>query len=398
MTKLEIKKVDIIIVGAGLIGCSLALTLAKQKSLAGNEKFTIALVERSAQLTQNKSANQRVVALGRLATDMLSEVGVISALGDSACYPYQAMTVWDENSDGELAFNANELGQQRLGYMIDSAQCTIQLQKLVEKKNKITTYYQAQTDSLIVNETGARLALTETVLSAPLIIAADGSSSWVRQQAKIFTNHRPYQQKGIVAKIETEFSHQDTAWQRFLSTGPLALLPVNENQCSIVWSAEDDCADKLMDLSDKQFESALQQALGNRLGKVKLLTKPIAFPLISQQVETYFSRHIVLVGDAAHRIHPLAGQGANLGFKDINVLVDILTENSVSNLSDVGLLTRYENLRQTDNKQTDFLMSALHHAYQNNTPAWLSMRGLGMNMINRSKLLKGWLVNQATGS
>ena len=394
---MQSQKVDIIIVGAGLIGCSLALMLAKQKSLAGNKNFTIALVERSVQLTENKSPNQRVVALGKLATELLSQIGVIDALGRDACYSYQGMTVWDENSDGELVFNAEELNQQSLGHMIDSVQCTIELQKAVEKANKITPYYQAKTESLTVNKSGAQLTLNDTVLSAPLIIAADGGASWVRQQAKIFANHRPYQQKGIVAKIETAGSHQDTAWQRFLSTGPLALLPVNDNQCSIVWSADDSYAQELMALNDKEFEHALQHALGNKLGKVKVLTKPVAFPLVSQQTEKYFTRHVALVGDAAHRIHPLAGQGANLGFKDVNVLIDILTAENVSDLSNISLLKRYETLRQSDNKQTDFVMSALHHAYQDNIPAWLLMRGLGMNLINRSKSLKGWLVNQALG-
>jgi len=394
---LQSKKVDIIIVGAGLIGCSLALMLAKQKSLAGNKKFTIALIERSAQLTQNKSPNQRVVALGKLATDILSELNVVEALSRDACYPYQGMTVWDENSDGELLFNASELDQACLGHITDSVQCTIELQKMVEGNNKITPYYQAQTESLILDKTGVQLTLNETVLSAPLIVAADGSSSWVRQQAKIFVNHRPYQQKGIVAKVETERSHQDTAWQRFLSTGPLAFLPVSENQCSIVWSADDDRAEKLMSLSNDKFERALQHALGNKLGKVTLLTKPIAFPLTSQLTEKYFARNVALVGDAAHRIHPLAGQGANLGFKDIDALLKVLTAENVSDLSNIRLLKRYESLRQSDNKQTDFLMSALHHVYQDNVPAWLLMRGFGMNLINRSKSLKGWLVSQALG-
>lgn len=394
---MQIQKFDIIIVGAGLVGCSLALMLAKQKHLAGNKKFSIALVERSSQMTQNKSPNQRVVALGKLATDTLSDVGAINALGNDACYSYQGVTVWDENSDGELTFDANKLDLRRLGYMVDSVQCTIELQKAIEKTNRVVTYYQAQTESLVVNKTGVKLTLNKMVLSAPLVVAADGGSSWVRQQAKIFANHRCYQQKGIVAKIETEFSHQDTAWQRFLSTGPLALLPVSDNQCSIVWSAQNDVAEELMSLTNDEFESNLQQALGNRLGKIKLLTKPLAFPLVSQQAERYFSRHIVLVGDAAHRIHPLAGQGANLGFKDVAVLTDILTDESVLDLSDIGLLKRYEKRRQPDNKQTDFLMSALHHAYQDNIPAWLSVRGLGMNLINHSKLLKSWLVDQASG-
>lgn len=394
---MQITKADIVIVGAGIIGSTLALALAKQTSLGGNKKLTIALVERASQTIQNKQPNQRVVALGKLATDLLSEIAVLENLSVDSCYPYQGMFVWDENSDGELAFNANEFDDSRLGYMVDSVECTIALQQEIERNSKIQTFYNAQAKSLSFTDTGARIDLGREVLAAPLIVAADGGSSWVRKQAKIFANHRSYLQHGIVAKIETEHPHKDMAWQRFMSAGPLALLPVNNNQCSIVWSVGSCETKELLSLSDEQFELALQQALDNKLGKVKLKTKPVGFPLVSQQAEKYFARNVVLVGDAAHSIHPLAGQGANLGFKDVRVLVDVLTSEGVLALSDIKLLKKYQDCRKKDNEQVDFLMSTLHHAYQDSLPAWLSLRGFGMNVINQSALLKGWLATQAAG-
>ena len=394
---MQTKKFDIVIVGAGLIGSALALMLAKKKSLGGNKNFTIALVERSEQLQVNANPNQRVVALGKLATDVLDEVGVMQSLSVDTCYPYQSMYVWDENSDGQLFFEAQNLKHDRLGYMIDSVQCTIELQKKVARCNNIHSFYGVKPESLERDAQGVKLTFDQTALSTSLVVAADGGNSWVRTQSKIFANHRSYNQYGIVAKIETEKVHEDTAWQRFLSTGPVALLPVSDNQCSIVWSVTSDYSEQLMSISDADFEIALQNAIENKLGKVTLLSKRVAFPLVSQQAEKYFVRNTVLVGDAAHRIHPLAGQGANLGFKDIRTLSDILCVESVDSLADIHLLKRYQSLRQSDNNQVDLMMSVLHHAYELSMPAWLSLRSVGMNLINRSEALKSWLLGQASG-
>ena len=396
------KHVDIIIVGAGLIGSTLALALAQQQNKGKRKPLTIALVERSPQLNENPIPNQRVVALGKVATDLLNDLGILNKLGKAFCNSYERMFVWDESSHGELEFVAQEHDLLQLGSMVDSVQCTLLLQQQVCRTSSIKTYFDCSPASLgfVEGANGERLAqlhLTDDTLSAPLIIAADGASSWLRRQAKIFINHRPYQQKGIVARIQTERSHENTAWQRFLTTGPVALLPVENNQSSIVWSADNARATELMALSDDEFEVQLAQALDNELGRVSLLTKRVAFPLVSQKAQSYFARNVALIGDAAHSIHPLAGQGANLGFKDVQALVDILNEDNVELLSDVELLVRYQRKRKADNQQVDVMMSALHHAYQSRSPLWLALRGGGMNVINRSELFKSWLVNQAIG-
>ena len=392
------KTFDIVIVGAGLIGSALALALVK-KSLSQGCPLSIALVERSAQLTSNSMPNQRVIALGRVATNLLREIGVFDQLGASFANPYQRMFVWDEHSDGKLDFNAQEHDIDKLGYMVDSVQCTLLLQDEVARTSQISTYYSKEATSFNHGSDGltARLTLDDIALEAPLMVAADGASSWLRQQAKIFANHRSYKQHGIVAKIRTEKTHQDTAWQRFLSDGPLALLPVENNECSIVWSVKDESLEHMMQLSDAEFEIRLSQALGGKLGKVTLVTKRLAFPLVSQQAQTYFAKNVALVGDAAHSIHPLAGQGANLGFKDVVSLVGVLLDEPAQALSNVGLLHRYQRARKTDNQQTDLMMSALHHAFQGELPAWTVLRGAGMNMVDRSKTLKTFFVQQAIG-
>lgn len=381
---------DIAIVGAGLIGSALALWLAKHTD------YSISLIERNEPMAQPVDDNQRVVALGALATEFLDDVGLLATLDKRHCYPYQKMLVWDENSDGELCFDANQTGQTCLGHMIDSQQCAYQLQQAA-LSSKVECHFGAHVTELDLNGRGGSLNTDNGRFEAQLLIAADGGRSWLRQQAKIYANHQSYGQRGIVTKIETEKSHQDCAWQCFLGSGPVAILPLSNNQSSIVWSADNELAERLLDLSDDEFSDALSNALQGRLGSVKVLSKRLAFPLVSLRAERYYRQNLVLVGDAAHSIHPLAGQGANLGFKDALELGRLLVNAKRAELGSPRLLSKYQSKRQPDNNQTDSLMSALHQAYKLDLPVWMLARGLGMNFINGSDVLRNALARQAMG-
>ena len=387
---------DVIIVGAGLIGAALALRLSQETDL------TIAVVERAPQLSDNPSPNLRVVALGAVASEILDCCGVLQLLGPQACHCYSAMHVWDESSNGQLSFSAQEQDLEQLGFMVDSIECTRQLQAKMAHSEAIDEYFDTQISALSMQKSGAVLGIkTEgsesTQLCADLVIAADGAGSWVRRQAKIFANRLPYEQKAIVARIRTSEPHQDTAWQRFLHSGPVAILPLSDNQSSIVWSANCQRADELLKLNNADFERELSEALESKLGSMSLLSERLAFPLHSQRAEQYVKRHIALIGDAAHSIHPLAGQGANLGFKDVESLVQILASADRGQIGSLNVLKKYQRARKADNEQTDLMMSALHKAYQNNDAAWITARGVGMNLIGGSKTLKQLLVRHAIG-
>ena len=415
---------DVIVVGAGMVGSAFALLLSKV--ISKHPGLKIAVVEHAAMLPKAEHLNQRVVALGEAATDVLKEVGIFESLADNVCHAYDKMFVWDENTDGELGFAAQDYNKTSLGYLIDSLECARLLQSQLAADENIHTFYEFSAVSLSFactdgpsaldlgggNGSSAELRSDNAVLRAPLVVAADGNRSWVRQQAKIMSSQHDYQQRGIVVKIHTELSHQDTAWQRFLETGPVAVLPLADNQSSIVWSANLTLAEQLMAMPDKDFEIALADALETRLGKVQVLSKRLSFPLKSQTAERYFRKGVVLIGDAAHSIHPLAGQGANLGFKDAvslaQVLADALENNSISRvnssprpdtsqLGDLAILERYQRARKLDNQQTDMMMSALHLAYQNNAPWWLGARSIGMNWIGSSIAIKRLLARQAMG-
>lgn len=381
---------DLVIVGAGLIGSAIALWLAKHTT------YSISLIERNPVMPLPHQANQRVVALGALATNFLDDVGVFSTLTSEHCNPYQTMFVWDENSNGELAFDATSIDQVCLGHMVDSQMLTYQLQQAV-LSSRVDCYFDTRASKLELGRSGIRLDTQLGCFDAQLLIAADGNRSWIRQQAKIFANRKDYGQRGIVAKIVTSKSHQNCAWQRFLSTGPLAILPLSENQSSIVWSADNALAEQLIDMDDDAFGKALTCALQGRLGEVELLSPRQSFELASLRAEQYYKRNLVLLGDAAHSIHPLAGQGANLGFKDALVLGDLIANSKLSELGSPRLLSVYQSKRQADNKQTDALMSALHQAYKIDLPVWMLARGLGMNSINNSSLLRNAIARQAMG-
>lgn len=407
------KRVDIAIVGAGLIGSALALWLAK------NTQYSIAIIERNCSMDKPHEANQRVVALGHLAVNILQDVDIFDSLNAHQSHPYNLMRVWDENSNGELEFNSDKLEHDQLGYMVDSLACNFALQQQIleqsqQPKSNLECYFELDLKGL-THQHGRGILSAKNVdendleFSAQLVVAADGINSWVRQQSGIFSNRHSYQQRGVVARIETLEPHQNCAWQRFLSSGPVAILPLANNQSSIVWSADEHLADELMNLGSNEFEQRLEHALQGRLGSIKLLSKRADFPLSSQKVDEYFKRNIVLLGDAAHSIHPLAGQGANLGFKDIAALGQLLLEKeklssgkSKKPSNDIAIgepqfLAHYQRKRQTDNRQTDALMSALNAAFKNDLPLLMAIRGLGMNVVNRSDILRSFFANQAMG-
>jgi len=387
------QKVDIAIVGAGLIGSAFALWLAK------NTAYSVALIERNEPLSKPSQSNERVVALGKVAVKLLEEIGVLEQLSAAHCHAYTRMCVWDENSDGELNFEASAIEENHLGHMVDSPYCNYLCQQAALKHPQIQTSFATELESLDLNTQRPTLLARQTEFYANLVVAADGVKSWVRQKAKIFANHRDYNQKGIVTRILTEEEHRDCAWQRFLSSGPIAILPLAENQSSIVWSADHGVAKGLMAMEDLEFERALNVALDCRLGNVEVLADRRAFPLMSLSAEKYFKRGVVLVGDAAHSIHPLAGQGVNLGFKDIDCLGQLLLGVTDKNdLASPRVLAQYQKIRQSDNVQTDALMSGLHHAYQSTWPTVMAARGVGMNLLNRSSSLRRLMVRQALGA
>jgi len=386
---------DVIVVGAGLVGAAFALYLAKQMDVS------VVLVERGSRIQDSGKPNQRVSALGQVAIELLRQVQVWDKLPASAYHAYRSMFVWDECSHGELAFKASDYQVDELGYIVDNVACVMALQNALEQQKNIDVRYHYSVDQLSVQDGSAVLVGrnqgedNDVTLQAKLVVGADGQQSWVRQQLAITAQRFNYEQLGIVATISTQRPHQDTAWQCFLNSGPVAVLPLANGDSSIVWSADQALAQRLMNYDDDQFMDELTQVIGPYVGRVNHVSKRHAFPLQSIKAQNYYVPNAMLIGDAAHGIHPLAGQGANLGFKDAKALVDCLSVNSSKPLDDKRVLRAYERERKLDNETTDYLMTFLYKAFKP-MPSWyVGLRGSGMTVLNQTGKLKKHLAKQA---
>ena len=390
---------DVVIAGAGLIGATFAALLAERFP-----HYHIALIERANALEPNLVANQRVVALGHLAKALLSEISVWQSLNIEHCFPYERMLVWDENSHGELEFAASDITPESdvpltLGHMVDSHECTRLVQERLAQYANVDVLYQSHIEQIHSEGDSTEIECLingePSRMTAQLLVGADGARSSVRRLAKISSSAKSYHQTGVVARLRAQHSHRDTAWQCFTREGPIGVLPLDQNDVSIVWSCSTESAEELMALDDAAFCQALTHNLQGRLGEFELQTERQAFALKSQRAERYCASTTALLGDAAHSIHPLAGQGANLGFKDIECLLAQLSDPTERPL--LQRLARYQSRRAQDNRLTDQMMSWLNEAFLASPPWWLALRGVGMNWISGSTTLRQLLIRHAVG-
>ena len=325
----EVIKVDIAIVGAGMIGSAIA------RSLKGT-RFDIALIDTQQASDLQMSAvkpvdvndfSPRVSAITPLSKGLLSELDAWQYIPEVSISAYQKMHVWDQLGTGVIDFDSAELYQDHLGFIIENQNIITALHKSLKGQNNIQYFYGHSLDRLeVLSDTNDQHILSlrnGKKIQCQLLIAADGANSKIRSWAGMATREWDYRHHAIVATVKTSMSHQQTAWQRFLPSGPLAFLPLeNEHYCSIVWSCVPEKAEGLMALDDQAFCSALSASFENTLGEIESCERRFSFPLKQRHAKQYVKRGIVLVGDAAHTIHPLAGQGVNQGFKDADALAD----------------------------------------------------------------------------
>lgn len=402
--------VDVAIVGAGLVGASLAAALK-------NSGLSIALIDNQTHetlqqvLTASASVSEfepRVSALTVASQNLLHAMGAWKYVDPKQIQHYQKMKVWDELGTASIEFDSAELYQDSLGCIVENQNILSALHSLLADQTNLKAFLgeRLKTIQLVEGTQDQHLLTLESgqTIHCKLLVAADGANSRVRQWASIPTREWDYQHLAIVATIKTANSHQNTAWQRFSETGPLAFLPLADKEntqqyCSIVWSQDTSQANTLMALSDQNFLQELAQSIEFKLGKLEAVSQRHAIPLRQRHAKTYAKPGIVLLGDAAHTIHPLAGQGVNLGFKDVKALSDILIEADQQDIdvNNMVLLKRYQRQRQGDNLLMMGAMEGFKRLFEQPDPVIRWLRNTGMSWVNKQNFLKNQIAKHAMG-
>ncbi len=392
------KHYDIIINGGGMVGATLACLLAKQS-------LKVAVIEtfETTPFSPKDDHDLRVSAISRASQNAFIKAGVWNAILSMRATPYEVMDVWDSEGEGNVRFEAAELGEPDLGHIIENKVIQLALNNALKKLDTVTLYQPNKLQDFAVSnqviDSKDKLVVTldsGDQISAPLLIGADGANSQVRKLAGIDFEQDDYGQSGLVAVIKTEKPHEFTAWQRFQPTGPLAFLPLSDGSSSIVWTLPADRADYYLALNKTDFKMALAEAFDFKLGKITKVGKRTAFPLKGSQASSLIAERVALVGDAAHTIHPLAGQGVNLGIKDA---VELATQLSTAS-TDLGshkLLRRYERARRGDNLITMRAMEGFRLLFGHSASSVISARNFGMTLFNQIPTIKNEVIRKAMG-
>jgi 2-octaprenyl-3-methyl-6-methoxy-1,4-benzoquinol hydroxylase/2-octaprenylphenol hydroxylase len=385
---------DIAVVGGGMVGAAAALALAR----AG---FSTALLEARAPTAWSAEAeiDLRVVGLAPSSLSLLDELGVWTSIREARVGPYTHMHVWDAQTGAAIDFDATAEGRDRLGYIVENNLVQWTLWQALEASG-VRRLCPAEVKGFETREDRIQLELADgTTLAASLLVAADGVASPLRQLAGIGTRGRDYAQRAVVAHVATERPHEQTAWQRFLPCGPLALLPLADGRSSIVWSLPEAEAQRVLNLDDRAFLDELGLASDFRLGRIMATTPRAAFPLKLQLAERYQADRFVLLGDAAHAVHPLAGQGVNLGLRDVTELRDTLlaARNAGRDIGAPHVLRRYARRRRSADTLDALGFDALARIYAWQSPVLVAARGVGVRVLNRLAPLKQRISEHAAG-
>lgn len=391
---------DILIVGGGLVGACLATLLARTGT-AAPERIMLLEPRLPRPPRASEDVDLRVSAVSRASQRILSVCNVWDALIAERASPYEQMCVWDETSRpdglGAIRFDCATLGEPNLGHIVENRR--MQWALMEEARNSGVVIIESGVESLERRANGIEVVLQSGERTvATLVVAADGADSPARRLMGIASSSTEHG-RAIVTHVVTAQSHQRTAWQRFLTAGPIALLPLHDGRSSIVWSTTDQRAQELMALEDAEFCRAVEQATDGALGSIRSSTRRAEFPLRSSHAEHYVEDAFALVGDAAHAVHPLAGQGVNLGFLDCAALAQVLAEARAhgEGAGDLRVLRRYERWRKGENLVMLNALAGLNRLFSNDS-AWLGVaRRAGLAVANGVEPLRHFFMRHALG-
>ncbi|MDG4813341.1 UbiH/UbiF/VisC/COQ6 family ubiquinone biosynthesis hydroxylase [Hydrogenovibrio sp. 3SP14C1] len=392
---LESKIWDVVVVGGGMVGATIALGLAKKG-------FEVLMLEREApDLNWDATApmQTRVSALTRASENILKNLGAWKGVQKRRYHAFTDMHVWESVSDAQVHFSSKEIHEPNLGYVVENKVIQAALWDEIIDHEKIAVLVGHALTGLTLQADQARLELDSSIeLKTKLVVGADGAFSKTRDMAGIEVKEHDYGQCAVVGCVKTSLPNQDTCWQRYQSDGPFAYLAMQDNWSSIAWYLPTEKMQWALSLSDEVFAETITHASGEKLGQVIEVAKRTAFPLVRRHAAQYVKPHFALVGDAAHTVHPQAGQGVNLGLLDAAALIETLSQSreaSDKDWSRLSVLRRYERWRRGDNVIVQRSMEGFDWLFKQNMPLKNEIRKRILPFADQAKPIKNWLMGQA---
>ncbi|AUX92771.1 3-demethoxyubiquinol 3-hydroxylase [Mixta gaviniae] len=383
---------DIVVVGGGMVGAALASGLAQQG-------FQVAVLERDTPPEFNPDAppDIRISAIGCASVALLKSLDVWAGVERMRCAPYRKLETWEWQT-ARVQFDAASLGLPELGYMVENSVLQLALWQRLQQQ-PVTLYAPAKLRALEQHSGGWRVELEDgRQLSARLVVGADGANSQVRQLTGIGIQGWNYSQSCMLISVELEHAAGETTWQHFTPDGPHALLPLYGRWASLVWYDTPSRIRQLQALPSEQLQKEVARCFPARLGRFRV-QQAASFPLVRRHANHYVLPGLALVGDAAHTINPLAGQGVNLGYRDVDALIDVLTaaRDRAEEWSSERVLQRYQRQRHRDNLLMQSGMDLFYFAFSNRLPPLRLLRNVGLMAAERGGLLKRQALRYALG-
>lgn len=395
---------DLVIVGGGMVGSMLCAAVAKRRS-QHSEPINICVLEDRLPEPfipgSNPQYDLRVSALSLASQHMLQSVGAWDGIVSRRCCKYKRLSVWDgEQATGRTDFNASDAYADHLGHIVENRVLQLALQESIAELSNVSVLSPARLSRYRLTQKGVQLILDDgRIINAKLIVGADGANSLVRQQAGIDTDKKVYPQHALVANINTALPQQDITWQRFVSTGPQAFLPLCGQRGSIVWYHNEEEIARLATLDDNTFIELLLNTFPTELGKVNSIQARGSFPISKAHAKKYVAHRVALVGDAAHTVHPLAGQGVNIGLLDAAALAQVLTEacDKGRDFGDEAVLRKYQRWRYGENQLMITALDSIYEVFKTSNSLVRQLRSASLSLVDRVDPVKQLVMRHAMG-
>lgn len=382
---------DIIVVGQGVIGLSAAVAMEKQG-------FSVAVIDANPAFTKTKPGISRIYAINNASIELFKNLNVWQHLTENQISPYNRMQVWEAKNGSEIEFDSRTCASDKLGVMLEESDLKQALFTEAETK-KISFINNFHVENVVNDADSITIYNSNNEsYSAKFLIIADGAKSPLRDKLGVKITTWSYNQNAIIANVRTSKPHQQTAYQVFTEDGPLAFLPQNDSyDCSIVWSVPPEKARLLIEDSETVFSDKVNAIFANKLGAITLKSPRHQFPLQMRHTQQYYGSRWILMGDAAHTIHPLAGLGLNIGLADLKTWISELENNNNALLSS-KILKSYQRQRKHALWQIIAFMQAFHVLFTQKASIITKITSLGLNIINNLTPLKRLIIQQASGN